>query len=63
MAGQSPSLNEKTKHALDDHACAVTLGGHLGKDNLKSGKEDTPGQFSSFGVPMTLHYNLRNKKT
>lgn len=33
---------------------AITLGGHLGKADLKSGKEVTPGHVSSFGVPKTL---------
>lgn len=32
-----------------------TLGGHLGKADLKSGKEVTPGHVSSFGVPNTLN--------
>lgn len=31
--------------------------GHFGKEVLKSGKDVTPGQVSSFGVPSNLLYN------
>lgn len=36
----------------------ITLDGHLGKADLKSGNEVTPGHVSSFGVPVILH--IRN---
>lgn len=32
----------------------ITFEGHFGNADLKSGREVTPGQVSSFGVPMTL---------
>lgn len=37
------------------HKNNATLGGHLGKADLKSGNEVTPGHISSFGVPKILH--------
>jgi len=36
----------------------ITLDGHLGNVDLKSGNEVTPGHVSSFGVPKILH--IRN---
>lgn len=33
----------------------ITLEGHFGKADLKSGRVVTPGHVSSFGVPITLH--------
>lgn len=44
------------KKALSEHRNAFTLAGHFGKADLKSGKEVTPGQVSSFGVPKILHF-------
>lgn len=39
---------------LDAINTNVTLAGHFGKEDLKSGNEVTPGHVSSFGVPKIL---------
>jgi len=39
-----------------------TLAGHFGKADLKSGREVTPGQVSSVGVPSNLHVSMLSGK-
>jgi len=63
-----PQISDPVKHKIrlnsiilvmtklgNDEIYLITFGCHLGKADLKSGNDVTPGHVSSFGVPKILH--------